>query len=193
VLNFNQRSVREILDMISTLSRLVGKAADGLALIERLLDGLAQIKASARRFPHRPRVFFEEWKDPLISGIAWVEELIEIAGGDVIFPELRTCGKSQDRIVDPAVVTARDPEVIIASWCGMKVNMPDIVSRPDWSSISAVRNGHVFELQSSCILQPGPAALTEGVRRIHAILAHVAGVSVAPALHTTEEFDRQLL
>ena len=182
VLNFNQRSIREILDMISTLSRLVGKLADGLALMEHLVDGLAAIKDSAHSFPRRPRVFFEEWKDPLISGIAWVEELIEIAGGEVIFPELRACGKSKDRVVNPAVVAARDPEVIIASWCGMKVNMDEIISRPGWSTVSAVRNRHVYEIQSSLILQPGPAALTEGVRRIHALLAGVVGVELPQAL-----------
>ena len=182
VLNFNQRSIREIFDMIATLSRLVGKSAAGLALINQLQSGLAAIAASAKAFPHRPRVFFEEWKDPLISGIAWVEELIEIAGGEVIFPELRDCGKSKDRVVDPAAVAARDPEVIIASWCGMKVNIGEILSRPGWSTLSAVRSGHVYEIQSSLILQPGPAALTEGVRQIHALLAEVVGVKLPPAL-----------
>jgi len=182
VLNFNQRSIREILDMIATLSRLVGKPTAGFALIDQLQHGLATIEASAQTFPRRPRVFFEEWKDPLISGIAWVEELIQIAGGDVIFPELRGCGKSKDRVVDPATVVARDPEVIIASWCGMKVNMDEIISRPGWSAISAVRNGHVYEIQSSLILQPGPAALTEGVRQIHALLANVVGVDLGSGI-----------
>jgi iron complex transport system substrate-binding protein len=180
VLNFNQRSIREIFDMIATLSRLVGKSAAGLALINQLQSGLPAIAASAKAFPHRPRVFFEEWKDPLISGIAWVEELIEIAGGEVIFPELRDCGKSKDRVVDPAAVAARDPEVIIASWCGMKVNIGEILSRPGWSTLSAVRSGHVYEIQSSLILQPGPAALTEGVRQIHALLTEVVGAKLPP-------------
>ena len=182
VLNFNQRSIREIFDMIATLSRLVGNPTAGLALIDQLQNGLAAIETSAKSFPRRPRVFFEEWKEPLISGIAWVEELIEIAGGEVIFPELRGCGKSKDRVVDPASVAARDPEVIIASWCGMKVNIDEIVSRPGWSTVSAVRSGHVYEIPSSLILQPGPAALTEGVRQIHALLAEVVGVKLPPAL-----------
>jgi iron complex transport system substrate-binding protein len=193
VLNFNQRSIAETLDMISALSRLVGKSADGLALLERLLDGLAEIKASAKRFPRRPRVFFEEWKDPLISGIRWVEELVEIAGGEILFPEMAACGKAQDRVVDPAVVAQRDPEVILASWCGMKVNKATIRSRPGWNSTSAVRNGHVYEIKSAYILQPGPASLTEGVRQIHTILAHVVGVAVAPALRPMEKLDPYLL
>jgi iron complex transport system substrate-binding protein len=130
-----------------------------LALIEKLKRGLEEIAASAKAFPRRPRVFFEEWNEPLISGIQWVEELIEIAGGDVIFPELRECGKAKDRVVDPAAVAARDPEVILASWCGKKVNKDEICSRPGWAATSAVRNGHVYEAPSGSILQPGPASL----------------------------------
>jgi iron complex transport system substrate-binding protein len=193
VLNFNQRSIAEILDMIALLSRVVGKQSEGQALIESLQNGLTEIALSAQAFPHRPRVFFEEWKDPLISGIRWVEELIEIAGGTVIFPELLACGKAQDRVVDPSAVLARDPEVILASWCGMKVNKALIRSRPGWDSTTAVRNGHVYEIKSTYILQPGPASLTEGVRQIHAILAHVAGVSVAPSLQPSERLDPALL
>ncbi|MGA3046308.1 MAG: cobalamin-binding protein [Terracidiphilus sp.] len=193
VLNFNQRSVREILEMITSLARLVGKEREGMALVDGFLSGLDEIRASAKNFTRRPRVFFEEWKEPLISGIAWVEELIEIAGGEVIFPELRGCGKSKDRVVDPAAVAARDPEVIIASWCGMKVNEQDILSRPGWSAISAIRNGHLYEIKSSTILQPGPAALTEGVRQIHAILARVVGVDISAALMPTDKTDTCLM
>jgi iron complex transport system substrate-binding protein len=193
VLNFNQRSIAQILDMIAVLARLVGKQREGQALVESLQRGLRAIDASAQSFPHRPRVFFEEWKDPLISGIRWVEELVEIAGGELIFPELAPCGKAQDRVVDPAVVTLRDPEVILASWCGMKVNKTLIRSRPGWSSTSAVRNGHIYEIKSTYILQPGPASLTEGVRQIHAILARVAGVTVPSALRPQEKLDPQLL
>jgi iron complex transport system substrate-binding protein len=193
VLNFNQRSVREILDMIASLARLVGKEREGRALVDGFRRGLDEIAASAKTFPRRPRVFFEEWKEPLISGIAWVEELIEVAGGEVIFPELRGCGKSKDRVVDEAAVAARDPEVIIASWCGMKVNEQDILSRPGWSAISAIRNGHLYEIKSSSILQPGPAALTEGVRQIHAILAGVVGIGVPPGLKPSETTGFHLL
>jgi len=174
VLNFNQRSIEEIFDMVTMLSRLVGKPTEGRALVAKLRRGLEQITASAAAFPSRPRVFFEEWKEPLISGIRWVEELIEIAGGQVTFPELRKCGKSKDRIVEPAEVAARNPDVIIASWCGRKVNQRHICSRPGWEATNAVRNGHVYEVKSSYILQPGPAALTQGVRELHAILSRVA-------------------
>src|ERR1700722_19858831 len=140
VLNFNQRSVAEIFDMITVLSRLVGKPAEGDRIIANLESGLRASQQASQAFPHRPRVFFEEWKDPLISGIRWVEELVEIAGGTILFPELAACGKAQDRVVDPAVVALRDPEVILASWCGMKVNKTLIRSRPGGPSTSAVRH-----------------------------------------------------
>jgi iron complex transport system substrate-binding protein len=181
VMNFNQRSVAEILDMIAVLSRMVGRGEAGTELIEQLLGGLGEIRTSARAFPRRPRVYFEEWNQPLISGIQWVEELIEIAGGEPIFPELRRCGKAQDRVVDPATVAERDPEVILASWCGKKVKKKEICSRAGWAETSAVRNGHVYEVPSGAILQPGPASLTDGVRQLHSILAVVAGAQVAPA------------
>ena len=182
VLNFNQRSIAEIFDMIAVLARLVSKPAEGAKLTEELQSGLQKIEVSARKFRRRPRVFFEEWKDPLISSIRWVEELIAIAGGDPIFPELRECGKAQDRVVDPSAVVARDPEVILASWCGMKVSIEAIRARSGWEGTSAVRNGHIYEIPSTCILQPGPASLTEGVRQLHAVLARVVDADVAPEL-----------
>jgi iron complex transport system substrate-binding protein len=189
VLNFNQRSIAEILDMIAVVSRIVGKQAEGLKLTQMLERGLDEIANSAKSFPHRPRVFFEEWPDPLISGIQWVEELVEIAGGEPTFPELRRCGKSKDRVVDPAAVIARDPEVILASWCGMKVKTEQIRAREGWERIAAVQRGHVYEIPSTCILQPGPASLTEGVRQLHAVLARVMGVEVAPELRPTEPVE----
>lgn len=182
VLNFNQRSVAEILDMIRMLARIVNRPAEGAALVESLAHGLGEIAAAAAAFPRRPRVFFEEWDEPLISGIQWVEELIEIAGGQVLFPELRNCGKAQDRVVDSAAVAERDPEVILASWCGKKVQKETIRSRPGWESTAALRNGHVYEIPSACILQPGPAALTEGVRQLHCVLAHAIGLKPNPLL-----------
>src|SRR5262249_35646983 len=113
----------------------------------------------------------EEWDVPLISGIRWVEELVEIAGGAPIFPELTSAALAKDRIVDPAEVARRDPEVIFASWCGKKMKKATIVSRPGWDQVSAVRGDRIFEIKSTYILQPGPASLTEGVRQLHAILA----------------------
>jgi iron complex transport system substrate-binding protein len=193
VLHFNQRSIPEILEMIAVLARLVGKQDEGDALIASLIRGLDEVAEAAKRFPRRPRVFFEEWPDPLISGIRWVEELVEIAGGEVLFPELRTCGKAKDRVVDAAEVVARDPEVILASWCGMKVKTGQIRERAGWPSTSAVRNGHVYEIPSGCILQPGPASLTEGVRQLHAILARVAGVDTPPASAPAQAANRNLL
>ncbi len=169
VFAFNQRSVEEILDMILVLARIVGVPEKGAAMVADLRAGLTANEQSAARFLRRPRVLFEEWKDPLISGIRWVEELIEIAGGTTLFPELRFEKGAKNRIVDPATVIPRDPEIIIGSWCGMKVNKEFIRSRPGWESISAVRNGHIYEIKSTYILQPGPAALTEGVRQLHAI------------------------
>jgi iron complex transport system substrate-binding protein len=175
VFTFNQRSVEEILDMIAVLARIVGVPEKGEALVRELTAGLDAIRSSAEKLRKRPRVLFEEWKDPLISGIRWVDELIEIAGGEPVFPELRKSQAAKDRIVDPATVPARDPEIIIASWCGMKVNKDFIRSRPGWEKTAAVRDDHIYEIKSTYILQPGPAALTEGVRQLHALIARAAG------------------
>ncbi len=171
VLVFNQRSVEEILDMILMLARIVAAERAGLELVDGLRRGLDEIARSAARFPRRPRVFFEEWMDPLISGIRWVDELLEIAGGVTIFPELREQHAAGRRIVEPAAVLAAEPEVLIASWCGRKVNVEQIRGREGWSRIP-----HVYEVKSTYILQPGPASLTEGVRQLHAILARVVGM-----------------
>jgi len=171
VFAFNQRSVEEIFDMILTLARIVGVPEKGEELAAELRQGLGMIEESARRLEKRTRVFFEEWKDPLISGIRWVEELIEVAGGDPVFPELRKSQSAKNRIVDPAAVIPRDPDIVIASWCGMKVNKDFIRTRPGWDRISAVQNDQIHEIKSTYILQPGPASLTEGVRQLHAIIA----------------------
>ncbi|HVU47868.1 MAG TPA: cobalamin-binding protein [Terracidiphilus sp.] len=189
VMNFNQRSIAEILEMIAMLARIVGKQDEGFQLIASLQHGLDAIRNSASRFPHRPRVYFEEWNDPLISGIPWVEELIQIAGGDPIFPELQKCGKARDRIVHPAAVIERNPEIVLASWCGMKVKKEQIVARGGWGRINAVQRGHIYEIPGTCILQPGPASLTDGVRQLHAVLAHVMGVEVPAELKPAEPFE----
>jgi iron complex transport system substrate-binding protein len=170
VYTFNQRSVAEILQMIRIVGALVGRADKGDALALRLEQGLDEIRTAAARFPRRPTVFFEEWNDPLISGIRWVEELIEIAGGDPIFPELREKALGKDRIVDPDAVIARNPDVIIGSWCGKALKKRAIVERKGWDRINAVRHDQIHEIKSTYILQPGPASLTEGVRQLHAIL-----------------------
>jgi iron complex transport system substrate-binding protein len=169
VVVFNQRSVEEILETIVAVARIVGAEARGLSLVAELRDGLDAIRATASHLPRHPRVFFEEWNDPLISGIRWVDELLEIAGGETLFPELRSCPDAKSRIVDPRAVRERNPEVVIASWCGRKVNPDTIRAREGWQDIR-----HVYEVKSTYILQPGPAALTDGVRQLHAILARVA-------------------
>ena len=173
VVTFNQRSVAEILRMIRMLGGLVGLSDQAEDLAGRLEQGLETVRESARRFTRRPRVFFEEWDDPLISGIQWVDELIQVAGGDTLFPDRRGA-LAKDRIVSPDAVRDAAPDVIIGSWCGKKVNKERIASRPGWDSVPAVRNGHVYEIKSTYILQPGPASLTEGVKQVHEILSKVA-------------------
>ena len=170
VVTFNQRSVAEILQMIRMLGGLVGCQAQAEDLAARLEGDLDRIRIAASSFPERPRVFFEEWDDPLISGIRWVEELVEIAGGRPIFPEFADARLAKDRIVDPAEVARRDPQVVFASWCGKKVNKDRIRSRAGWNAVSAVRDDRIYEIKSTYILQPGPASLTEGVQQLHAIL-----------------------
>jgi iron complex transport system substrate-binding protein len=163
--------------MIQTLSSVGGVPEKGRELVARFQSDLEEIRNGAAAFPFRPRVFFEEWNDPLISGIRWVEELIEIAGGVPIFPELRAMKNAPNRIVDPAEVVVRNPDVIIGSWCGVKVNKKAIRSRPGWDQIAAVRKDQIYEIKSTYILQPGPAALTDGVRQLHRILETVAGTT----------------
>jgi iron complex transport system substrate-binding protein len=169
VFTFNQRSVAEILQMIRVLGGLVGCQREAEQLADRLQADLDRIRDLASRFRIRPRTFFEEWDDPLISGIRWVEELVEIAGGTPIFPELRDARLAKDRIVDPAEVARRDPQVILASWCGKKMKKAAIVGRSGWDRVSAVRDDRIYEIKSTYILQPGPASLTEGVRRLHEV------------------------
>jgi iron complex transport system substrate-binding protein len=170
VVTFNQRTIDEILQMIRMLGGLVGCQGRAEQLADELDGGLREIRASSARLPRRPRAFFEEWDDPLISGIRWVEELVEIAGGQPIFPELASARLAKDRIVDSREVARRDPEFVFASWCGKKVRKETIRTRPGWDQVSAVRADRVYEIKSSYILQPGPASLTEGVRQLHEII-----------------------
>jgi iron complex transport system substrate-binding protein len=172
VLVFNQRSVEQILSMILTLASLVGATAKGERLVAELEAGLDAIRASAARFGRRPRVYFEEWDEPMISGIGWVSELVGVAGGDDVFPELaRSHAAAGRRIADAHEVVRRAPDVILGSWCGKKFRPERVAARPGWSAVPAVRDGELHEINSADILQPGPAALTDGVRRMHAIFA----------------------
>jgi len=153
------------------LASLVGAAEKGAALVGRLETGLREVSVAAKGFARRPRVYFEEWDQPMISGIRWVSELIEIAGGDDIFSELSGSQSAQGRIVsDSALVIERQPDVMLASWCGKKFRAEQVRARAGWEAVPAVRDGQLFEIKSAEILQPGPAALTDGVRRIHEIL-----------------------
>jgi iron complex transport system substrate-binding protein len=153
---------------------LVGRADRARELADSLAKGLDDIRERAAMLPRRPRVFFEEWDNPLISGICWVDELIEIAGGGPIFPALRSEKLAKNRIVDVAEVAARDPEIVIASWCGKAMKKRTILERPGWDRVSAVRNDQIYEIKSTYILQPGPASLTEGVTRVHECIARAA-------------------
>ena len=189
VVTFNQRTVAEILQMIRMLGGLVGCQEAAERLANRLEADLDRIRESAARFPRPLRAFFEEWDDPIISGIRWVEELMTIAGGAPVFPELVTAGLGGDRIVDPAEVARRDPEVIFASWCGKKVKKAAIRERVGWDAVSAVRENRIFEVKSTYILQPGPACLTEGVRQLHTLLCRIHGVPIDSSLAPDERFD----
>lgn len=168
---FNQRSVAEILSMIAQLSGIVGAQQKGLQLIAALQKNIDDAREKAAQLMRRPRVFFEEWHDPLISGIGWVSELIAIAGGDDIFPELaREPGARQRIIADPQYVVERAPDIIIGSWCGRKFRFEKVVARPGWSEVPAVHNQQLYEVKSPLILQPGPAALSDGLAELQRII-----------------------
>ena len=169
VFTFNQRTVDEILQMIRVLGGIVGCPGKGDALACELQRGLERIREAAQR-PRRPRIYFEEWDDPLISGICWVDELVEIAGGEPVFPELRSGRLARERIVTSEQVIAAAPDIIIGSWCGKPVRREKIAARTGWEQIPAVRAGQLYEIKSAYILQPGPAALTEGVGQIQRIV-----------------------
>ena len=162
---FNQRDIAGILAMIRTLGSMVGAVEPAEELARGFEQRLAAVAATPRPAP-KPRVYFEEWDDPLISGIGWVSELIEIAGGEDALPKLRLQPAARDRIIAPDAVRDAAPDVILASWCGKKVVPDRICMRPGWSDIPAVRNNRIFEIKSPLILQPGPAALTDGLDAI---------------------------
>lgn len=168
---FNQRSIAEILRMIRTLGGMIGCEAKTQALIERLDAGLTEVRARAAGISSRPRVYFEEWDAPQISGIRWVSELVTLAGGEDCFPELAVQSLGRNRIVaDSMEVPRRAPDIILGSWCGKKFQPGEVAGRPGWAHVPAVRDGFVREIKSPLILQPGPAALTDGVRAIQAVI-----------------------
>jgi iron complex transport system substrate-binding protein len=166
---FNHRSVAEILRMVRMLGGMLGCEARAAALADRLEAGVEATRTAAARLPRRPRVYFEEWDEPLIAGIRWVGELIEVAGGENCFADLATKPLGRDRIIaDAAEVSRRAPDIIFGSWCGKKFRPDKVAARPGWDAIPAVRDGELHEIKSAIILQPGPAALTDGLAQIHA-------------------------
>ncbi len=168
---FNHRSVAEILRMIRTLGGMIGCEAKTQLLVERLMAGLDEVRQRAARLQARPRVYFEEWDEPPISCIRWVAELIGMAGGEECFPELAREALGRNRILaDPLEVPRRAPDIILGSWCGKKFRPEQVAARAGWEAIPAIRTGFVREIKSAIILQPGPAALTEGVRAIQDVI-----------------------
>ncbi|OBV39175.1 ABC transporter substrate-binding protein [Janthinobacterium psychrotolerans] len=169
---FNQRTVEGILRMIAVLAALVQREEAGRALIASLRDDIARAQQRAAAWTRKPVIYFEEWNDPLMSGIGWAAELIELAGGVDAFPELSAQPGAKERILaDPLAVVRRAPDIIVASWCGKKFQPAQLAARPQWDTIPAVQNGMLFEIKSPDILSPGPAAITEGLRQISDIVA----------------------
>lgn len=167
----NHRTVAGILSYVRRLGAMVGvpEAADRYA--DELAEGVEAVRASAAGLDSRPRVYFEEWNDPHITGIGWVSELIGIAGGDDVFTELASSSLAKGRIVeDPMEIARRDPDLVLASWCGKKAQLDQIRTRPGWESVPAVRHDQIHEIDSAIILQPGPAALTDGLAELHRLV-----------------------
>ena len=167
---FNQRTVAWILEMIRTLGAMVDASGRAEELVATLEAGLVRARKRAECLPRQPKVFFEEWDDPLISGIGWVSELIEIAGGIDVFADYRYQGAAKDRVVAAEEVVAREPDLIIGSWCGKKFRPERVVARAGFDRIPAVRRQDMYEIKSSLILQPGPAALTDGLAELQRII-----------------------
>lgn len=170
----NQRTLQEMFDTILMIGRIVNRGPEAEALVAGLQKDVDSVREASRGWARRARVYFEEWGDPLITGITWVGEMIEAAGGEDVFPELRALRTAPQRIVRPDAVAERAPDIIIASWCGRKVRMETIRSRPGWEDIPAVRHGRIYEVKSAYCLQPGPVLITEGLPRFHATLRDFA-------------------
>ncbi|ARU87950.1 cobalamin-binding protein [Pseudomonas sp. M30-35] len=168
---FNQRDINGCLRMIETLGALVHANDRASQLITELMAGLQQIRQGAEQLAFRPKVYFEEWNEPLISGIGWVSELIQLAGGEDCFAELGHFKAAKQRIIaDPDEVVRRAPDLIIGSWCGKRFRPEQVAARPGWEKIPAVLNQQLHEIKSADILQPGPAALTDGVQQLQALI-----------------------
>jgi iron complex transport system substrate-binding protein len=181
---FNQRDIAGILDMVRMLGALVESHAKAEELVSRLEAGMAAVRRRANARPTRPRVFFEEWDEPSISAIRWVSELIEIAGGMDVFAARSHARSAKDRIVSGAETIAAAPDLIIGSWCGKKFRPERVAARPGFAAIPAVRSGAVFEIKSSIILQPGPAALTDGLAALETLIHDRANVGAVPMPET---------
>ena len=168
---YNQRSVAQIFSMMFQVAAMVGQGAQGQQRIAAMQQRLQAIQTAAALLPRRPRVFFEEWNDPYISAIRWVSELLGIAGGDDCFPELAQEPMGKGRIIaDGAEIVRRNPDIIIGSWCGKKFRPEQVAARAGWDNVNAIKNQQLFEIKSCDILQPGPAALTDGVEQLHSIV-----------------------
>lgn len=173
VVVFNQRSIKEILQNILVIGSIIGKHFEAEMLVESYEIRLQEIKKETSRNQKKPKVYFEEWYDPLISGICWVSELIEIAGGEDIFGEFKSCKMGKDRVIHPNEVIKRNPDLIIASWCGKPFKKNVLTGRDGWENISAVENDKVYEIDSTIILQPGPAALTDGLDELKKLILQI--------------------
>lgn len=169
VLCTNQRSFDDVLRSVLLIGGALGLETRARELIQDMRDEVKQIREYSSLWPDRPRVYFEEWFDPLITGIRWVSELIEVAGGRDVFAELSGGGAARERVVEPEEVVRRDPQIILVSWCGKPADRAAIASRPGWAGIAAVKNGEVHEIDGSDILSPGPSLMV-GLRRIHDLI-----------------------
>ena len=176
---FNQRTIAQILDMIRMLGALIGSAERAERLAGALAARVEAAREHAARLPRRPKVYFEEWDDPMISGIGWVSELVEAAGGADIFADRASAKSAKDRIVTAQEVIRRAPDIIIGSWCGKKFRPEKVASRPGFDAVPAVKRGALHEVKSSLILQPGPAALTDGLAALQEIIVRAATVAEA--------------
>jgi iron complex transport system substrate-binding protein len=174
---FNQRTVAEILAMVRMLGALVGAADRAGRLADEFAAAVARSRERAARLPRRPKVYFEEWDEPMISGIGWVSELVEAAGGIDVFADRAARKSAKDRIVTAEEVIRREPDIIIGSWCGKKFRPEKVAKRPGFERLPAVRGGALHEIKSSLILQPGPAALTDGLNALEAIIADAAAMA----------------